>query len=45
MRAALPFRVEDTHGVLGRKKNSTAASRDDHGWSSIYASSQVENPF
>lgn len=45
MRAALPFRVEDTHGVLGRKKNSTAVSSDDNGWSTIYASSQVEYPF
>lgn len=45
MRAGLPFRVEETHGVLNRKKNATTTSSDDYGWSAIYASSQVEFPF
>lgn len=45
MRTHAPFKVEDTHGVLGRKKNAATASSDDFRWTSIYASSQSEFPF
>lgn len=45
MRAREPFRVDDTHGVLGRKQNKNATCSDNYNWSSIYASSQSEYPF
>lgn len=45
MRIHVPFRVEETHGVLGRKKNKATTCSADYNWSSIYASSQSEYPF
>lgn len=45
MRLQVPFRVEETHGVLERKQNRTFASSEGYNWRSIYASAQSEFPF
>ncbi|TFV51305.1 helix-turn-helix domain-containing protein [Bradyrhizobium niftali] len=39
------FRGSDTHGVLQRFGADIRATSEGHGWSSIYASIQRENPF
>ena len=45
MEAKREFRGSDTHGVLQRFGADIRATSDGHGWSSIYASIQRENPF
>jgi len=45
MEAKREFRGSDTHGVLQRFGADIRATSEGHGWSSIYASIQRENPF
>jgi len=45
MEAKREFRGSDTHGVLQRFGADIHATSEGHGWSSIYASIQRENPF
>ncbi|MBW7965516.1 helix-turn-helix domain-containing protein [Bradyrhizobium sp. BR 10261] len=45
MEAKREFRGSDTHGVLQRFGADIRATSEGHGWSSIYASIQTENPF
>jgi len=45
MEAKRAFRGSDTHGVLQRFGADIRATSEGHGWSSIYASIQRENPF
>ncbi|WFU41478.1 AraC family transcriptional regulator [Bradyrhizobium sp. CB82] len=45
MEARREFRGSDTHGVLQRFGADICATSEGHGWSSIYASIQRENPF
>ncbi|WP_027543565.1 helix-turn-helix domain-containing protein [Bradyrhizobium sp. WSM2254] len=45
MEAKREFRGSDTHGVLQRFGANIRATSEGHGWSSIYASIQRENPF
>jgi AraC family transcriptional regulator len=45
MEANREFRGSDTHGVLQRFGADIRATSEGHGWSSIYASIQRENPF
>jgi AraC family transcriptional regulator len=45
MEAKCEFRGSDTHGVLQRFGADIRATSEGHGWSSIYASIQRENPF
>jgi AraC family transcriptional regulator len=39
------FTVRETHGMLWRPGVKVSASSDDRGWSSLYASQQLEIPF
>ncbi|MBB4368337.1 AraC family transcriptional regulator [Bradyrhizobium sp. cir1] len=45
MEARREFSGSDTHGVLQRFGADIRATSEGHGWSSIYASIQRENPF
>ena len=45
MEAKREFTGSDTHGVLQRFGADIRATSEGHGWSSIYASIQRENPF
>ena len=45
MEAKREFRGSDTHGILQRFGAEIRATSEGHGWSSIYASIQRENPF
>jgi AraC family transcriptional regulator len=45
MEAKREFRGSDTHGVLQQFGAEIRATSEGHGWSSIYASIQRENPF
>src|SRR6218665_4058759 len=43
--AATAFDVRETHGILMRSENRMRVSCDGHGWSSLYASAQREQPY
>jgi AraC family transcriptional regulator len=45
MAVSVPFRIEETHGILSRPENKIRASSDRFGWSSLYASAQREIPY
>src|SRR5215813_14417314 len=39
------FTIRETHGMLRLPGVKVSASSDDRGWSSLYASEQLERPF
>ncbi|MBV8097310.1 MAG: hypothetical protein JO110_29510 [Acetobacteraceae bacterium] len=38
------FSIRETHGILWRKENRVHVASDGLGWSSLYASAQLEKP-
>jgi AraC family transcriptional regulator len=45
MPLATPFRVSETHRVLGRGDSDGCASSEGYNWTSLYASAQRESPY
>lgn len=45
MLAQIPFRVQETHGILTRPQNQAQVSSDSCQWTSLYASAQREQPY
>ncbi|QDZ09785.1 helix-turn-helix domain-containing protein [Devosia ginsengisoli] len=43
--ATAAFDVRETHGIVMRSENRMRVSCDGHGWSSLYASAQREQPY
>ena len=45
MKTMQAFGVDQTHGMLAQCGNTVIARSDDLGWTSLYASAQIERPF